>query len=200
MARYFRLPFGTSGDRATLNDTTDDSAVSYDTGYTMDYELDPETASEARLIERTIFNQLMFDVTGTLQLYYQTGTPPFITAANNGGTAFSYPQYARVLFNNRVYESLVASNTEMPTNANNWRPVDFTGMDAIYSLRSNNLSDLANVATARANLGNVPTQTEADARYLRQSNNLSDLDNAATARTNLGDVPTQTEALSLIHI
>ena len=111
MARYFRLPFGTSGDRAILNDTTDDSAVSYDTGYTMDYELDPETASEARLIERTIFNQLMFDVTGTLQLYYQTGTPPFITPTDNNGSAFSYPIGARVLFNSRLYESLVSNNT-----------------------------------------------------------------------------------------
>ena len=208
MARYFRLPFATSGDRATLEDTTANSQVSYDTGYTMDYQLDPETANDARLIERTLFNQLMFDVTSTLQLIYQTGTPPFITSANNGGSAFSYPQYSRVLFNNRVYESLVASNTTEPSNTTNWRPVDFTGMDAIYSLRANNLSDLSNIGAARTNLGlgtaarsdtgtgasNLPTTAQADARYLQESNNLSDLDSAATARTNLGNVQTRTES------
>lgn len=47
-------------------------------------------------------------------------------------------------------------------------------------LAANNLSDLANAATARTNLG-VP----ATATVLAVANNLSDLANAATARTNL---------------
>ena len=65
---------------------------------------------------------------------------------------------------------------------------------------ANNLSDVANVTTARANLGlgsaatvntgtagaNVPTIANADGRYLQKANNLSDVANAATARTNLG--------------
>ena len=208
MARYFRLPFGVSGTRVTLPDTTPDSAVSYDTGYTDEYEQDPATNPDARLIERNIFNQLMFDVTSTLQLYYQTGTPPFIASADNDGNAFTYPQYARVLFNDRVYESITDNNATMPTDTSNWRLVDSGGLDAIYSLRANNLSDLANVATARTNLElgtaaqvdtgtgstNVPTTAQADARYLLESNNLSDLDNAATARSNLGNVQTQTQA------
>lgn len=42
-----------------------------------------------------------------------------------------------------------------------------------------NLSDLANAATARANLG-------ADLTYVARANNLSDLPNAATCRANLG--------------
>ena len=47
-------------------------------------------------------------------------------------------------------------------------------------LGANNLSDVANAATARANLGIDTTG------FLESTNNLSDLDNVTTARTNLG--------------
>lgn len=51
-------------------------------------------------------------------------------------------------------------------------------------LAANNLSDLANAATARSNLG--VTATGADTTYAFRANNLSDLASAATARGNLG--------------
>lgn len=76
------------------------------------------------------------------------------------------------------------------------------GLDSRYLRAANNLSDLANAATARTNLGAgaasglatldgsgaVPASQlgNADSRYLRPANNLSDLANVATARTNLG--------------
>lgn len=56
------------------------------------------------------------------------------------------------------------------------------GIDtSAFLTATSNLSDLANVATARTNLG-VPSTSEA----LLGANNLSDIANAATARTNLG--------------
>ena len=77
---------------------------------------------------------------------------------------------------------------------------DQTEADLRYARRSQNLSDLASVTTARTNLGlggaalfnvgtaggELPTTNQADQRYTRRSENLSDLANAATARTNLG--------------
>ena len=201
MARYFRVPFAVSGDKDTIPDPPDntDGTVSYTEGYGDNYSLNPATEPEALNVERDMFNQLAFDITSTLQLYYQTGVPPFITTTDNGGTAHSYARGARVRFNDRVYESLSSGNTNDPTDTSSWALVDRSGLDSRFLRRSSNLSDLTNEATARNNLelgtaaivntgtgsANVPTTSQSDARYARQSNNLSDLDNATTARSNL---------------
>ena len=145
MSKYFRFPFAVSGDRTAVPDPTQtDGSISYQLGYTVNYQLNQATDSNALDIDRREFNQTLFDITGTLQQYYQRGVPPFITSAMNGGAAYSYSQYARVLFNNRIYESLINNNTTTPTNTTNWRLVDFAGMDARYL-----------------------TQTTADGRYIQ---------------------------------
>ena len=152
MARYFRLPFAVNGDRNTLPDETANSAVSYSTGYTQDYQRDPRTDPLARRPERDFFNQFGFDITDTLREYYETGVPPFITSAMNGGSAFSYAVGARVILSNRIYENTTANNTGTPP-SNGWVTVDRAGNDDRYTQRSNNLSDVANAGTARTNLG-----------------------------------------------
>lgn len=63
---------------------------------------------------------------------------------------------------------------------------------------ANDLSDVANAATARTNLG--VTATGADTTYAFRANNLSDLANAGTARTNLGLGTIATQAASAVAI
>ena len=209
MARYFRLPFGVAGDKDEIPDPTEsDGTVSYNQGYGPNYSLDPATEPDALSVERLMFNQLAFDITSTLQLYYQTGVPPFITSLDNNGTAFSYQRGSRVIFNDRIYESTTDGNTNTPAESG-WQLVDVQGNDARYTRRSLNLSDLSNAETARDNLelgsiatldtgtagGNIRTNTQNDGRFyqqddadntfLQRDNNLDDVTNAATARTNL---------------
>jgi len=57
--------------------------------------------------------------------------------------------------------------------------------DNLYLKKSNNLSDVASVASVRSNIS-VYSKVESDGRYLNAASNLSDLANVATARSNLG--------------
>lgn len=128
MAKYMRFPFGVTGTRSTVPDPSQPSgAVSWQEGWPVDYQLDPDTEPTAKLIDRAQTNETFYQISLCIQQYQQFGVPDFITSADNGGTPFSYSQFARVRYDpgtgTKVYESLVDSNTALPSDATKWAQV-----------------------------------------------------------------------------
>jgi hypothetical protein len=122
MLKYFKFPFATSGDKTAVPDASQPSgSVSYTDGFGVDYELDPGVDPAAKNVPRDETNQLFYDITNAVKEIQEFGTPDFITAALNGGVAFSYSKFARVKYTDGfVYVSKIDLNTDLPTVAASW--------------------------------------------------------------------------------
>lgn len=136
--KFFRLLFGGTGDRAAVPDTTPaDGSVNYQTGYGFDYQ---RAASDGlrKTVERDKLNQVLYDITLGLRQYQTQGFPEFITAADNGGAAYSYNKNAFVLWTDgQVYVSTVAANTSDPSDVTKWQlAILGTGIGAIQDFPS----------------------------------------------------------------
>lgn len=120
MFKFFRLPFATTGDKTAVPDAVDSNGnVSYSQGYGFDYQRQ-KTDPAAKNIERDKMNQILFDITTAIAEIQSQGAPDYITSALNGGTAYSYAQYAIVKYSGALYISLVAANTALPSDATKW--------------------------------------------------------------------------------
>lgn len=129
MLKYFKFPFGASGDKSSVPDIQPpDGSVSYQSGFGEDYELDLDTNTSALPISRSQFNQILYQATsGIKELQEFGGASQFITSAENGGTAFPYAKFARVIYGGNVYESQIANNTDTPSSSN-WLLIDVAGL------------------------------------------------------------------------
>lgn len=123
MLKFFRIPFATSGDKTAVPDAVDTNGnVSYTEGYGFDYQRQ-KTDPAAKNIERDKMNELFFDITTAIAELQSQGVPDFITAALNGGVAYSYGENAIVRWTDGdIYISLVAANTDDPTVPASWAP------------------------------------------------------------------------------
>lgn len=113
--KYYGVPFAVSGNRAAVPVVTQpDGTVNFTDGYGVDYALDPTVDPNAILIERTKFNQLMYDITsgiGALQIDF----PAFVAAADNAGVAVNYRAGAVVRMPNTIlYQATAATNAIPP--------------------------------------------------------------------------------------
>jgi len=106
-------------------------AVSFDQGWTFDYQRDLATDPAALPIDRSTMNYLFNAITTVLKQYEENSIPEFITAANNGGSAFAYGFGSQVLWSASgnapfiPYTSILAGNTNVPTDSSNtWVPIN----------------------------------------------------------------------------
>jgi microcystin-dependent protein len=128
MAKFFKNPFAMSGDKASIPEPVKGSGeVSYVEGFGFDYERDQTSDPLAKAVPRDQSNELYYQITLALQQYQTNGFPDFITTADNGGTPYSYGLAAYVRYDDgggfAVYESIVGSNTSLPTDTTKWRKV-----------------------------------------------------------------------------
>jgi hypothetical protein len=129
--RYFYSPFAAEGDQTQVTMTVETSGiVSYPQGWTPPYNLNLLTDPAALAMDRLRFNSVMYDITFALQDLQQYGTPEFIDATDNLGTAYSYGIGAMVRYSSSgeapfiLYASTVSENTDTPSLTDgNWQPV-----------------------------------------------------------------------------
>lgn len=118
MTSFIKVPFASSGDKVAVPDTDAGGGVNMTQGYGQAYSLDPATDPSAKRIERDKMNWLFNRITQAINEIQSGGVAPFITSADNGGSAFSYGKGALVSLGGVVYQSLVANNTATPPGAN----------------------------------------------------------------------------------
>lgn len=138
--KYYLNAFAVSGDiTPDIPDAADpNNYVSYLDGFTFDYQRDLVTDSLAKSILRININAIMNDATTNIKNYQENGTPEFITAAQNGGTAFSYRIYAMVRYSASgtapfvLYMNILDNNTNLPTATNSgWMKMPTAAFPAV---------------------------------------------------------------------
>ena len=130
---YFLYPYATAGspsDVVAIDNTGGATGpLSYQYGFTPNYEEDLSSVPSALPVPRPQFNQLMFDITSALQQLQLAGAPLWVAPATGSppvGGPVSYPIYARVAYTAgapygfQIWESQVGSNTSVPGADNNW--------------------------------------------------------------------------------
>ena len=130
---YFLYPYavdaGPSDVVAIDNTGGTTGPLSYQYGFTPNYEEDLSSVPSALPVPRPQFNQLMLDITAALQQLQLAGAPLWVAPATGsppvGGPA-SYPIFARVAYTAaapygfQIWESQVNGNTSVPGADNNW--------------------------------------------------------------------------------
>ena len=119
------IPFAENGDRETIPQTAPlNGAVNFGEGYGSNYDL-ALSSPGALPIERDSFNQIINTITGNIQDWQENTYPLYVTAAQNGGTAVTYPVGTRVRYDDGngvlVYRAINSSGaSSVPTTSGDW--------------------------------------------------------------------------------
>ena len=141
--RYYKTPFGESGDKAEVPDVSVNGAVGYDKGFGPDYAL-PKGDSSRKRIERNMYNGVKFGITKNIK-QWQEGLYPTWIEDNGDSVAFSYPQGMIVSHNDVNYISTEAANQDEPGTGTKWYlfssgNFNVFKVNADDTLRANNLA------------------------------------------------------------
>ena len=150
MTYFFKKPFAENGDITNIpTNPQGDGGVSYQEGWPEGYELDMQTnPDEAKNLSRTNFNGLFFNITDALKTLQIYGCNPYITAGDNDGVAYAYPEGGMCYYTDPVtgeigvYRSLQSNNTDVPSTngvtSNLWRREFDFQLDTLKSNRVTN--------------------------------------------------------------
>lgn len=124
MSKYFETPFANSGDKTPIPDPVQiDGSVSYESGFTPDYQADQETDPNAKDVDRAQENQFKHDVTEVLKETQEQGLLPYRNDVN-------YPVNAKASAANGFgYKASIingpASSVVLPVGdtSGTWKPV-----------------------------------------------------------------------------
>lgn len=133
--KFFSTAFALNGDKAVIPEAVQpDGAVSFDQGFTFDYERELGVDPDAKAVPRDEVNGLYYDITDNIGQYQRWGAPEFITSADNGGVPYPYGIGAQVVYTlaaaivPAVFVSLVTANATTPDSAPaNWQQLGASG-------------------------------------------------------------------------
>lgn len=127
-SKFFKYPFAEDGVKTTVPNQNVDDGVNYQEGWTVNYTLNPAVNPDGKNFPRAQNNQLLYDITVSLQQYQTLGIPEFVTYVQNEGVPYPYAHYARTLYDNKPYESLQNNNLLEPGSVGEltWRFNDFS--------------------------------------------------------------------------
>lgn len=189
--KFYKTPFAENGDKADIAEkATSDGTVSYQEGWSVDYQRDMEIDKNAKAVERDVMNGILNDITSNIRQYQTMAFPEFITSEDNDGTPFLYTAGTVVSYRQnetedfKNYVSLVDNNNSTPgEDSEKWQ--EFIFAEATYNETKNGTSKTKMITPRRLKKATEELE-EKISETLKIDNNLSDLNDVETARNNLG--------------
>lgn len=189
--KFYKTPFAENGDKADIAEkATSDGTVSYQEGWSVDYQRDMEIDKNAKAVERDVMNGILNDITSNIKQYQTMAFPEFITSEDNDGAPFLYTAGTVVSYRQnetedfKNYVSLVDNNSSTPgEDSEKWQ--EFIFAEATYNETKNGTSKTKMITPRRLKKATEELE-EKISETLKIDNNLSDLNDVETARNNLG--------------
>lgn len=130
MARYFGVPFATTGDKIVIPDAVQpDGSVSFSTGFGFDYQR-PNTDPSYKPVPRDGMNGLFHDITEAIGDIQKQGVADWTS------DAAPYPINAMVRYSDKVWRSLIGNNSSTPSEGLSWTESPVFTYDMVWRCKA----------------------------------------------------------------